>query len=184
VATELQQPLLLEQQAVVVDGVLLVHHPPPSTAAAGGDCQGAGIGQQQVHQQPQQVARMELLPAEAAAAVLHMQQHRVKLSCKLKLPPGCWGGASQGSRDPTRASAENIAGALREHLPDHLSKMVISDGEGTQQRVCLGTVVFEHAAKACVDQPSCWKCSWDLSEDCLAQQCVEVVQQLTVQSNT
>jgi hypothetical protein len=188
VATELQQHLLLEQQAVVVDGVLLVHHPPPTAAAAGGDCQGAGMAQQQVQQQPQHVVRMELLPAEAAAAVLHMQQHRVQLSCKLELPPGCWGGdqaGSQGSIEPTRAAVEFIASALREHLPAHLSKQVmIDDGDAAQQRVQMGSVVFEHAAEACVDQPGCWKCSWTLSDDALAQQCVEVLQQLTVQSNT
>jgi hypothetical protein len=154
VAADLQQQLQLEQQAVVVDGVLLVHHPQGVNGSSQQQQVGGADPAQQQQQQP--AVQMELLPAASAAARLQVQQHRVKLSCRLQLPP-----------DQHANAAEYIAGLLRRGLPPSVAQGVIVSGPTVELR----SLRFQHAAEAC------GTCSWDLAEDALAQQCVGLVQQ-------
>jgi hypothetical protein len=178
-AAELRQQLQLEQQAVVVDGVLVVHHPSPTQEQDNPDSSG---------QQREQVVRMELLTADAAAAALQMQQHRVKLGCRLRLPPECCntlqqeqgqqhGASTEGlvatGMQQTQAVAGFIAGVLRSCLSTPAAGLVQLSHD--REQVQVRSVVFQHAAEASDD--SCWKCSWYLADDPLAQQCVTLLQQ-------
>lgn len=197
IASELQQQLQLQQQAVVLDGVLLVHHnqQPQQQPQQGANCE---------HQQPA-VSRMQLLPAEAAAAALQMQQHAIKLVCKLRVQQGQQlqqqqhevgqaGGVSAPGQQPVTAAddavaAGYIAAVLRSGLPPPAASEVrLVHGEvagvGGERRVQsavvrVRSVTIERAAEAQPpsDDSSCWKCSWHLADDALAQQCVALVQQ-------
>lgn len=170
VAADLQQQLQLEQQAVVVDGVLLVHHPQGVTDSNQQQGGSADPVQQQQHHQHQAV-QMELLPTASAAAVLQVQQHRIRLSCRLQLPPECM---STQQQDRHATAASFIAGALQRGLPPPVAQRVIVSGLTVELR----SLRFQLAAEACGDGGAgCWKCSWDLADDALAQQCVGLVQQ-------
>lgn len=186
VAQDLQQQAWLEQQAVLVDGVLLVHHPP--AAAEGQPVQPAASMEQVPQQQQQQRIQLELLPAEAAAARLQMQQHHIKLSCRLQLPvqqaqdqqgqaaappeqQHTSGYAEQGSFQNNLNTASFIAAVLKSGLPTPLAQLV----EVGMIQLSIRSIKFEHEAEA--SGKSCWKCSWSLADDALAQQCVALVKQ-------
>lgn len=187
VAQDLQQQAQLEQQAVLVDGVLLVHHPP---AAAEGPPLQPAASVEQVPRQQQQRIQLELLPAKAAASRLQMQQHHIKLSCRLQLPPSVLqvqeqqgqaavppaqphtgDDADQGSRPNNLDAASFIAAALKSGLPAHLAQLV----EVSMMQLSIRSIKFEHEEGA--SGKGCWKCSWSLADDALAQQCVALVKQ-------
>jgi hypothetical protein len=163
---ELQQQLDLEQQAVVVDGMLLVHHPP---AQPGGSSRSGG-GQPVMH----------LLPMEDAAASLQMEQHSLRLSCRLRLSPAAWvkqeeGQASSAADDDKRqasAAAAAVADVLRLGLAAPLAQLVRVDS------TISGAVVVQlRSVSLRPDAESSLACSWLLPDDALAQQCVSLLEQ-------
>lgn len=180
---QLHQQITLESYGTVLDGVLVVKHLPPKLPA----------------DQPL-VQSMQLLPASVAAAELGLQQHRVKQTCRIKIPTACYKGWQKNTlqqgpveRQQQQASGQTdadavqqvhgkgisaadatalIACALRAGLPTPLSQQVVLQDSVVQLR----SIVFKPSdAAATADGALVMVCSWQLHDDALAQQCVSLI---------